>query len=102
MATITPNRARSLAEDNQRVRGPLDRLRGYIRTYVSLEGLALALLFLAVCFWVGFLIDYGFFWLFRLDWIDYLPRWFRGGVLSLGFAVLAIMVATVVLFRLLR
>ncbi len=102
MATVTPPSTRNLAEDNRRVRGPLDRLRGYIRTYVSLEGLARALFFLAVCFWVGYLIDYGFFWLFRIDLIDYLAVWFRGSVLGVLSLILVAMVVTTVLIRLLK
>ena len=40
---------------------PLERLRGYIRTYVSLEGLAVLVLYLALWFWIGLLLDYGLF-----------------------------------------
>ena len=62
MATVsTPPRRRSLAEAHAKVLSPLARLRKYIRTYVSLEGAAVLGLYLALWFWIGLLLDYGFF-----------------------------------------
>ncbi len=74
MATIPPPaRPRSLDESHQRVRSPLARLRGYIRAYVGLEGALLLVLCLAVWFWVGLALDYGFFKLFGVDWVQEWP-----------------------------
>jgi hypothetical protein len=65
-----PRRAFDHDESQRRVRHPLQTLRKYIRAYVLLEGLAIALLFLAAWFWVGLLIDYGTFRLFAFDWLQ--------------------------------
>jgi hypothetical protein len=71
MSTVTtPQPAFDHAESRRRVQHPLARLRKYIRTYVFLEGLAIALLFLAGWFWVGVLLDYGTFRLFAFDWLQ--------------------------------
>ena len=41
MATVNPAlQTRNLTEAHRQVRSPLEKLRGYIRTYVSLEGAA--------------------------------------------------------------
>ena len=54
MATIIPSAPRrSLSESHQRVSQPAGRLRGYIRTYVSLEGALLLVLYVALWFWIG-------------------------------------------------
>src|SRR5262245_45374450 len=71
MATVTsPARKWNQAESRQRVYHPLERLRGYIRTYVTLEGIAVLLLYLACWFWIGLALDYGFFRLFTIDWVQ--------------------------------
>ena len=50
MATVsTPVRSRNLAEAHQRVRSPLERLRRFIRAYVSLEGAAVVGLYSDAC-----------------------------------------------------
>ena len=53
MATATPPTRRpvNLAESHQRVRHPLERVRKYIYTYVTVEGLALLFL-VALDTWV--------------------------------------------------
>jgi hypothetical protein len=63
MATLSTTRQPTwnLAETQQRIRHPLQSLKVYIRTYVVLEGLALALLFVALTFWVTFALDFGLF-----------------------------------------
>jgi hypothetical protein len=103
MATATPpNRSRNLAESHQKVRHPLEKLRGYIRSYVTLEGAAVFLLFLALWFWIGLVLDYGFFKSFGIDWVQKLPWGFRAfllGVLTSGALAL---VALQVLTRLFR
>ena len=74
MATIPPpTRPRNLDESHQRVRSPLARLRGYIRAYVGLEGALLLVLCLALWFWIGLALDYGFFKLFGIDWVQEWP-----------------------------
>jgi hypothetical protein len=96
MATVTPNRP------EERVAHPLHRLRQAIRTYVTLEGLAVTALYLALWFWIGLLLDYGFFKLFTIDWVQELPRPFRAGLLVLllaGLAAVALLKVGVRLFR---
>jgi len=103
MATVTPVRSgRSLVEDNRRVRHPLERLRGYIRGYVSLEGLAVVGLYLALWFWIGLFLDYGFFKLFGVDWVQVLPWGMRLGTLIVLLAGLLAAFAVKVLTRLFR
>src|SRR5208282_3835508 len=73
----------------RRVSDPLEKLRGFIRLYVTLEGLAILLMYVALWFWIGLVVDYGFFKLTALlgltpvDWVQDLPRAFRAGVLTL-------------------
>jgi hypothetical protein len=93
MATAVPPRpVLNLDEAQRRVRHPLGRIRGTIRTYVGLEGVALLLTLLALWFWVSFALDFGPFRLFDLDWVQEVPyRWARAlslGVLFLGVLVL--------------
>ena len=80
MATITaaPAHSWNLTESRRRVQHPLQRLRGYIRLYVLAEGLAVFCLYLALWFWIGMALDYGFFALFRVDWIQVWPWSLRG------------------------
>jgi hypothetical protein len=95
---------------DRRVRHPLHALRGYIRTYVTLEGAAVALIYLAVWFWVGLLLDYGTFWLFAFDWVQELNQNLPAstalavrGILLGGLAAgLLAVVATKVFVRLFR
>jgi hypothetical protein len=103
MATVTPPRTtRNLEQDRQKVRSPLARLRKYIHAYVSLEGLALVGLFLALWFWIGLVLDYGVFKALLVDWVQMLPWGFRCGVLVVLLSGLAALVLTMVLFRLFR
>ena len=67
MATVTQPKPVNRGDTQRRVRHPLDALRGYIRFYVSLEGLLVAILYLAIWFWVALGIDYGCFKLFAFD-----------------------------------
>jgi hypothetical protein len=88
MATITTRtRPFDLREAHRRVRHPLDRLAGYIRLYVALEGVALLFTFLAVWFWFSLVMDYGFFKVFGLDWVQESPRWARAMALGTFFAL---------------
>jgi hypothetical protein len=102
MATVTESRRSSLEESHGRVRSPLERLRGTIRTYIGLEGLITVATYLSLWFWIGLVLDFGFFKLFTLDWVQILPTWFRGGVLIVLLAGLIALVATKVVMRLTR
>jgi hypothetical protein len=70
MATVLPYRPFDRVAADRRVRHPLQSLRGRIRTYVSLEGAAVALIYLALWFWIGLALDYGPFKLFAFDWVQ--------------------------------
>ncbi len=104
MATITPpRRSDNLAQVHERVRSPLDRLRKYIRVYVWLEGAAVFMLFLALWFWIGLLLDYGSFKLFNgLDWVRVLPWWIRLSLLVVLSGTAAALVAFKVVRRLFK
>src|SRR5262245_28446775 len=96
----TPNWDRQATQD--RVRHPLQRLRGYIRSYVGLEGAAVLGLYLALWFWLGLALDYGVFKLAGLDWVHVLSWEFRAGVLTVLVAGLLAVVAVKVLLRFFR
>src|SRR6516225_8981187 len=105
MATVplTPRpTATDRDEARRRVRSPLERLRGTIRRYVGLEGAAVVGLYLALWFWIGLLLDYGFFRLFGLDWVQLLPWGWRAGLLAVLVLGLVTAAALKVLTRLFR
>jgi hypothetical protein len=103
MATIsTSTSIRTLADAHRQVRSPLDRLRGHIRTYVGLEGALVLGLYVAPWFWIGLALDYGFFKLFGIDWVQQLPWIFRAALLGLLSAGLLAAVSLKVLTRLFR
>lgn len=84
MATVTtPVRRRSVAESQERVHHPLQRVGGYIRQYVILEVIATLCLYLALWVWGCMAIDYGLFKAFGIDWADAgTPRWPRAMILG--------------------
>jgi hypothetical protein len=103
MATVTtPRLARDLVEAQQRVRHPLERIRGTIRTYVGLEGAALLLTLLGLWFWVTFFLDFFPFRLFDLDWVQetLTPRPLRAVVLGLFFLSAVVLLRLELLVRL--
>lgn len=103
MATIsTPVRSRNLTEAHQRVRSPLERLRRYIRSYVSLEGAGVIGLYLALWFWIELTLDYGVFRLFHYDWVQSMPWGVRCGVLMVLLSGVLAAAATKVVTRLFR
>lgn len=103
MSTVTKRPGTWNREATQeRVAHPLGRLRGYIRTYVTLEGLAVLAIYLALVFWVGLLLDYGVFKAFGVDWVQILPGAFRGGVLAILSIGLIGVLAVKVLLRFFR
>jgi hypothetical protein len=103
MATATdPTAPRTLEASRQKVRSPLAQLRGYIRSYVSLEGASLCGLYLALWFWIGMVLDYGVFRLLYVDWVQVLPWGLRLGtliLLSSGLLATAIFVFSTRLLR---
>src|SRR5437870_4503326 len=100
MATITARPTH--AQLHTRVQHPLERLRGSIRTYVGLEGAAILVLYLAAWFWIGLALDYGFFKLFTVDWVQELPWGLRAATLAILIAGLLAVVAVKVILRLTR
>src|SRR5262245_105079 len=112
MATAaTPRRPWNRTEAQRRVRHPLQAVRGTLRRYVTLEGTAVGVLYLAVCFWAGLALDWGLFALFRFDWVKEIDRasggleasrWLRVGILAAVVAGLIAVVAFKVLRRLFR
>src|SRR5438132_14339901 len=102
MATVTtpPTQPWNRDDSQRRVEHPLQRLRGYIRSYVSVEGVLILVLYLALWFWIGLALDYGFFKVFGVDWVQVLPVGFRGVVLALLVTGLLALVALKMLFRL--
>jgi hypothetical protein len=103
MSTVAPpTRLPNLADANQRVRSPLERLRHYIRSYVGLEGTAIVGIYLSLWFWIGLILDYGVFRLFHLDWVQVLPWNMRCGVLVVVLSGLAAAVALKIFMRLFR
>jgi hypothetical protein len=99
MATVIPPPVRRAAPRPE-VLHPLDRLRGTIRRYVVLEGLAIVCLYLALWFWLGLLFDYGVFKAFGFDWVQELPRGFRGTLLVILAGGLVIVLAAKLFRRL--
>ncbi|MFQ3650420.1 MAG: hypothetical protein SNJ75_08815, partial [Gemmataceae bacterium] len=74
--------------------------RGYIRTYVTLEGTGLALLFVCVWFWLGVLFDWGLFKLLGVDIVQHWPWAFRLVVLVGLSGLLVTMLLFTIVFRL--
>jgi hypothetical protein len=84
MTTLTtPPPPLSRDETRRRVAHPLERLRGYIRTYVGAEGLAVLVLGLGLLFWLGLLVDYGVFKAFAFDWVQELSHSLRALLLGM-------------------
>lgn len=103
MATITTSvPSGNLADANQRVRSPLERLRRYIRTYVGLEGAAVVGLYLTLWFWIGLIFDYGVFRLFHFDWVQETSWGVRCGLFVVLVSGLLAALALTVVTRLLR
>jgi hypothetical protein len=90
------------AETQKRVRHPLQQVRGYIRRYIILEGLALTLLCALIVFWVGLAFDFGLYQLqverlgiFGIDWVQELNDIDSTGVSSLGVRIIFLTVILV-------
>ncbi len=76
----------------------LQQLRGRIRKYVLLEGVALTLAALAGLFWISFGLDHAWFAVSRLE----LPVWFRATFDVVVLSVVAFLVVSWVGLRLFR
>ena len=76
----------------------LQQLRGRIRKYVLLEGVALTLAALAGLFWISFGLDHAWFAVSRLE----LPVWFRATFDVVVLSVVAFLIVTWVGLRLFR
>jgi hypothetical protein len=94
----------SRADLQRKVCDPLEKLRGYIRLYVTTEGVAVLLIYLALWFWIGLALDYGFFRLFTVDWVQTLEGWWglRLSLLLILISGLLAVVAVKVILRLTR
>ncbi|QJW93529.1 hypothetical protein [Frigoriglobus tundricola] len=90
MANVEPMRpTHRPAERDAQVYHPLDQLRGIIRRYVVIEGALSALLFLALWFTVGLVLDYGVFKVTGWDWALDGARWVRVLALVVALALFA-------------
>jgi hypothetical protein len=76
-----------------RIRHPLQAVRGYIRSYVLQEGIALSIVYLAAAFWLGLVLDYGLFLLFHYDWILELNFSDEAGQASVAIRVVLLLLA---------
>jgi hypothetical protein len=76
----------------------LTQLRGRIRRYVFLEGTALILAVLGGLFWLSLAVDHAWFQISRLE----LPRWFRVGFDVVVIGLVAFLLLSWIVLRLLR
>src|SRR6516165_12383645 len=104
MATVAPHTppTRNLEDAHRRLRSPLAKLRGYIRTYVGLEGLGVLVLFVILWFWLGIFLDFGFFKLTAVDWAQVMPWGVRAAVLGIVVLALVGLVGYTIFTRLFR
>lgn len=101
MATAPAPTKWDRTEARRRVESPLERLRGRIRLYVVAEGVLVLIVYLCLWFWLGLLVDYGFFKAFTVDWVQQMPRSFRATTLIVLTAGLLGVVALKVFVRVL-
>src|ERR1700687_2921506 len=99
---IEPRPSFDRAESGRRVAHPLERLRNTIRYYVALEGLAILVVYLALWFWIGLALDYGFYKLFSVDWVQEIPWLVRALVLGVLVAGLLTVIVVKMALRLMR
>jgi len=102
MATVTTPQSFDHAGTQKSVRHPLQIVRGYIRQYIILEGLALTLLCAALVFWIGLAFDFGLYLIqvdglkiYGIDWIQELNDIDSTGVSSLGVRIIFLTVVVV-------
>ncbi len=107
MATATPPASSKapvmhLNDAQRKIRDPLSRLRNWIRGYVTVEGALVLVLYVALWFWIGLILDYGAFKIpfLQYDWVQEMPWAVRAVVLGLLVAGLLAAVTLKVLLRL--
>jgi hypothetical protein len=111
MATTLPTPKPAVwnrSETDREIRHPLSAIRGYIRSYVVLEGVALTLLFLGLWFWIGLGLDWALHYFLNFDWIKVLDMaagletafWFRAVLLGVILVGLLAVVALTIFRRL--
>ncbi len=99
MATGTPTTYEYV---DPKIVHPLSKLRGYIRSYVTLDSFITTILFFAFWFWAAVVIDYGVFRIFTFDWVEDAPRTLRTIALIVAVALVIALVATRLVLRLTR
>jgi hypothetical protein len=102
MSTAEQKRAKPdrLAERDPQVYHPLDRLRAIVRRYVVIEGILSAILFVAMWFTLGLLLDYGLFKVSGWDWVQDGSRAIRALALSLALILFALLLVSRIVTRL--
>lgn len=100
MATGTP--IKNFEFVDPKIAHPLGKLRGYIRSYVTLDSVLTTILFLAFWFWAAVVIDYGVFRVFTFDWVEDAPRTLRSIALVVAIAFIIALVVTQLVLRLTR
>ena len=87
--TLPPGTAEDPPTLAPAVRSSLAALRGRVRWYVCLEGLACGATWLGVAFWISLVVD----WFFEP------PVWVRGAILAVVAAVLAAVLVKMIALR---
>jgi hypothetical protein len=88
------------AERDPQMYNPLDRLRGIIRRYVVIEGALTAVLFVALWFSLGLVLDYGLFKASGWDWAHDGSWWVRALALAVAAGLLVAILVTRIVTRL--
>ncbi len=76
---------------DRRVRHPLQTIRGHIRRYVLTEGISLAILYTAVCLWVGLAVDFTLWSTLSFDWL-YTFNGLTGNGVTIGLRTVILLV----------
>lgn len=82
----------------QEITDLLNRLRGKIRRYILLEGVARLLAVIGLIFWVSFLVDWTYFQLSHFE----LPVWFRASIVLISVTAILVLAVSLLLFRLMK
>ncbi|MEQ8855579.1 hypothetical protein [Gimesia sp.] len=82
----------------QEITDLLNRLRGKIRRYILLEGVARLLAVIGLIFWASFLVDWGYFQLSHFE----LPVWFRASLVLISVSAILMLAVSLLLFRLMK
>jgi|SRR5579883_2084044 len=100
MSTVKQPRPKAapFADRDPQVYHPLDRLRGVIRRYVVIEGILSAVLFVALWFTAGLILDYGLFKVTGWDWAQDGAWWVR----ALALAAALLLFIAILVFRIVR